>query len=132
MKKTIYAILITLLGFVACKTYSNALCEFPVEMNANVKQDYIKICEKGAILYTIHCANCHNTKRKGKEFIPDFTTDQLETYKIRNSDTMGITEEKVSAEELGHILTFLTYKKKNPGYVTHYPSDSVPGMEERK
>ena len=88
--------------------------QLPEEMKEPVKVEYAKLCDKGKILYDLNCAGCHNTRKRGKELIPDFTADQLETYKIRNSEVMGITEEKVSAEELGYILLFLTYKKKNP------------------
>jgi hypothetical protein len=90
--------------------------EFPVEMAPNIQIEYAAQCEKGQILYELNCAKCHNQKVRGKSVIPDFTEEQLVGYKLRatNPDhAMHLTDETVSAEELGYIMTFLTYKKKN-------------------
>jgi hypothetical protein len=90
--------------------------ELPNEMSAAVKAEYIKQCDKGKILYDINCANCHTTKVKGKEIIPDFTSEQLIGYELRvlnPKHESEIPETTVTAEELGLIMTFLTYKKKN-------------------
>ena len=67
-------------------------------------------------MYDINCAGCHNSKVKRKVVIPDFTLDQLIGYELRVSNPDhedGIPETNVSAEELGLIMTFLNYKKKN-------------------
>jgi hypothetical protein len=89
---------------------------FITACGAPKKVEYAKQCEKGKILYDINCAKCHNTKVKGKEMIPDFTSAQLIGYELRVANPKhieNIEEDHVSAEELGLIMTFLSYKKKN-------------------
>jgi hypothetical protein len=113
--------LITLIGMMLmsiniCKAQKKIAYEFPAEMKAPVRVEYEKLADKGQILWNINCAKCHNTKVKGKVVVPDFSLDQLRGYELRvaNPDhESGIPETDVTAEELGLIMTFLTYKKKN-------------------
>jgi hypothetical protein len=107
----------TLILLFAC-AISKATIEydFPNEMAEPVRTEFLKICEKGKILYDINCAQCHNIKKGRKKLIPDFTSDQLKGYEIRVSNAQheeNMPDEKVTAEELGLISTFLLYKKKN-------------------
>jgi mono/diheme cytochrome c family protein len=112
-------ILITILSafMIHCASPQKVMYELPAEMSEAIRSDYVKQCEKGQILYNINCAGCHTTKVKGKEIIPDFTSAQLVGYGLRVTNARhetNITEESVSTEELGLIMTFLSYKKKNP------------------
>ncbi|GAL86194.1 hypothetical protein CHU_3117 [Sporocytophaga myxococcoides] len=102
--------------FGQCVTRNNVSYNLPEAMLPHVKQEYLSRCEKGKILYDINCAGCHNTKVKGKIVIPDFTPEQLKGYELRitnarHSETL--TDTTVTEEELGIIMTFLTYKKKS-------------------
>jgi cytochrome c553 len=90
--------------------------EFPPEMAPAVRDQFIKECDKGQALYNMTCAACHNQKIDGKQIIPDWTSAQLVGYELRVLNPKhegGIPEEHVTAEELGQIMTFLTFKKKN-------------------
>jgi hypothetical protein len=110
-----FGFLIALL-MIKCAAPKKVGYEFPPEMSQQVRNDFSKQCEKGMILYDINCAGCHNKKVGRREIIPDFTSDQLRGYELRvaNPDhESGIPETNVSAEELGLIMTFLSYKKKN-------------------
>lgn len=89
---------------------------FPENMSDAVKTEFIKQCDKGAVLYEINCAKCHNTTVGRKEIIPDFAPEQLIGYELRVKNPKhesNIPETTVTAEELGQIMTFLTYKTKN-------------------
>jgi len=89
---------------------------FPDAMAQPVRDQYLKLAEKGRVLYELSCAKCHNSLVKGKLLIPDFTEDQLGAYSIRVANPKHeehVSESNVSAEELTLISTFLTYKKKN-------------------
>lgn len=100
----------------SCKTPKKVYYEFPTEMLDHVRLEYAKICDKGRALYEINCAGCHTTKKGKQEIIPDFTAEQLEAYQIRAANPTHesrVSEEQVSAEELGQILTYLSYKTKN-------------------
>lgn len=90
--------------------------DFPKEMLPDVKAEYQKTYDKGQILYNISCAKCHTTYKGRKQIVPDFTLDQLRGYELRESNQRhveNIPEEQVTPEELGIIMTFLLYKKKN-------------------
>jgi hypothetical protein len=99
-----------------CKAPQEIPYELPVAMVPAVKIEYAKQCDKGKILYDINCAKCHTTIVKRKEIIPDFTPEQLIGYELRVTNPeheSNIPETTVSAEELGYIMTFLSYKKKS-------------------
>jgi len=89
---------------------------FPKEMAPAIKAEFQKQCDKGQMLYNINCAKCHNTIENGKTIVPDFTPDQLKGYEIRVQNPKhenSLPDEQVTTEELGDIMTFLLYKKKN-------------------
>jgi hypothetical protein len=115
MKQTIFLIALSSLCVTAV-AQKHIKYEFPEAMPEHVKSDYLEQCKKGKILYDINCAKCHNTTVKRKEIIPDFTVAQLINYELRVQNpkhTTNIPENTVNTEELGLIITFLTYKKKN-------------------
>ena len=90
--------------------------EFPKEMAASVQAGYLELWEKGKVLYEINCAKCHNTVVKNRFVIPDFTAEQIKGYEIRVMNPQHeatMPDERVTAEELVLISTFLQYKKKN-------------------
>ncbi len=125
-KNTIYILILLTIVVIACSTPQKTVYVFPTEMGPPVQAEYTKICDKGKILYDLNCARCHTTKKWGKELIPDFTPEQLESYQIRvanNTHEMLMSDEQLPAEELGMIMTFLTYKKKSGITVAHKSVD---------
>lgn len=93
--------------------------EFPSFMKPEIKEFYMKEFEKGKILYNLNCATCHNFKVKKKVYVPDFSINELTSYEIRMKNAeheTNMSEVRVTTEELGYIITYLTYKKKS-GYL---------------
>lgn len=123
MKRNLSLLLIFLILLIfACSTSKKQVYVFPDEMSPATQSSYQDICEKGKVLYDLHCANCHNKKKWGKEIVPDFTFEQLDAYLIRAANEKhdsDLTEEKVLAEELSMIMTYLTYKPKSGLTVPH-------------
>src|SRR5215217_2440174 len=117
MKFKIAIAAIVLISLSACAvSQAKLIYEFPTEMAEPVKSEFLKICEKGKILYDINCAQCHNIKKGKKEIIPDFSPEQLKGYELRVANAQheeNMPDEKVTAEELGMISTFLMYKRKS-------------------
>ena len=115
--KILVAIVAVIVSLSACAvSQAKVIYEFPEAMSENVRSEFLKLCEKGKILYDLNCAQCHNIKKGRKELIPDFTPEQLKGYELRVSNAQheeNMPDEKVTAEELGLISTFLLYKKKN-------------------
>ncbi len=98
-----------------CTSQKKITYEFPAAMKDPVKQEYLKLCEKGRVLYELNCAGCHSVAVKGRKVIPDFSVEQIEAYTLRISNPQhekGLPEETITAEELVLVTTFLTYKKK--------------------
>lgn len=114
--KLYYIILISgILIYSACKMQSKALYKLPDEMLPHVKVEYEKLCNKGQALYLITCNNCHNKGSKRNIIIPDWTSEQLSGYTLRVSNKRheeNMPDSLVSEEELGIIMTFLSYKKR--------------------
>lgn len=116
MKKTIW--LMCLLGSMsACIVHKQGITyDFPAAMSEQVRAEYVKQWERGKTLYEMNCAQCHSKKVRGRTIVPDFTEDKLIGYELRVTNSQhesDIPETKVTTEELGLIMTFLTYKKKN-------------------
>ncbi|WP_317897427.1 hypothetical protein [Aurantibacillus circumpalustris] len=114
--KTIFITLTTLLLIVACTAQKYIEPDFPEAMLPHVKTEYVKRYDQGQILYNMSCAGCHNKKDGRKIIVPDFEPDQLRGYEIRVSNAQheqNMPDTLVTEEELGIIMTFLSYKKKN-------------------
>lgn len=89
--------------------------EFPDGMPEYVRVDVRKQCEKGAVLYKLNCAQCHNVGKR-KKIVPDFEQGFLAKYALRMSNPQHeeqLPETKVTPEELAEICTFLAYKTKS-------------------
>jgi mono/diheme cytochrome c family protein len=100
----------------ACSSQKKVSYEFPAAMAGPVKKEFAKECDKGQVLYNINCAQCHNLVVKGKQVIPDFKPEQLIGYELRVANPQhegSMPDTKVTAEELGQIMTFLSYKTKS-------------------
>jgi hypothetical protein len=105
-----------LLIYVACTVQKKQLYELPEAMLPHVKMEYTTRCDKGQTLYLLTCNTCHNSGTKRKIIIPDWTSAQLSGYTIRVSNRQheaNMPDSLVSEDELGIIMTFLSYKKKN-------------------
>ncbi len=117
MKFTFFTqICIATLLIVACTSQKKIQYELPEAMLPHVKVEYVKRCDQGQILYNMNCGKCHTTVVKGREIIPDFKPEQLTGYTLRVSNARhesSMPDSLVSEEELGIIMTFLSYKKKN-------------------
>jgi mono/diheme cytochrome c family protein len=88
---------------------------FPPAITGDIREQFIKLYEKGRVLYQINCAKCHNTTENGVESMPEFTKADLAKYELRvmNAEHESeLAQTKVRAEELYQITLFLTYSIK--------------------
>jgi hypothetical protein len=101
---------------ISCLQSKKMTYEFPEAMTENVRKEYLRQCEKGAVLFDISCAKCHTKKTMFGKKIYDFTSEQLYSYEIRRSNKTHentLTSETVTTEELGYIIVYLQYKKRS-------------------
>jgi mono/diheme cytochrome c family protein len=90
------------------------LYEFPENFTADQKDYFVKECEKGKILFQIHCAKCHGIFAKGNDSIPNFSKEELANYSIKNmTRSTHDDSRKFSTDQLNSIVFFLQYKKSN-------------------
>jgi mono/diheme cytochrome c family protein len=116
MKKITLITFSVFLIVAACRVQKYIEPEFPEAMLPHVKIEYTTRYEKGQILYNMNCARCHTTKVGRKLVVPDFKPEQLRGYELRVVNAQhekNMPDSLVTEEELGIIMTFLTYKKKN-------------------
>jgi mono/diheme cytochrome c family protein len=115
MNKNINGIL-TAVILAGCTAQKQTLYELPSEMKPEVKTEYQKRSDEGYTLYRQNCAGCHTKTEGGRTIIPDFRAEQLRGYELREANAKHesrLGEDKLTTDELGKIMTFLTYKKKN-------------------
>lgn len=117
MRKIVVPIVSIVLFFtVESKAQKKVVADFPATMPTTVKAEYQRQFDKGLVLYDINCARCHNVTIKKKVYIPDFTVNELMNYDVRRGNATHedeIPETQVTTEELGYIIIFLNYKKRN-------------------
>lgn len=115
LKSTLISMVLSALIF-SCAVQKTIEPEFPDAMLPHVKAEYAARYDKGQILYNMNCARCHTTKQGRKLMVPDFRPDQLKGYELRIANAQhesNMPDTLVTEEELGIIMTFLMYKKKN-------------------
>jgi mono/diheme cytochrome c family protein len=99
-----------------CANKKSVQFEFPETMSETLKNENQVNVEKGLALYKISCAKCHTDTVKGKEMIPDFTSEQLSNYEFRIANKKhenNLGETQITQDELILINMFFNYKKKN-------------------
>lgn len=115
---TILFAIITSVALLSCAARKYRLThDFPAAMSATIKADYIRQWEKGRVLYGMTCARCHNMREGRHEVVPDFPPDKVMGYELRTEHIKHgaeLSDADLTAEDLGMIVIFLTYKRKNP------------------
>ncbi|MGE0637659.1 MAG: cytochrome c [Bacteroidia bacterium] len=75
--------------------------------------------EAGKKLYKAHCTGCHGVFTKGKKDIPNFSRVQLDNYNsnfLKKDPKNHAVAQKLSKDQLGDIILFLTFIKKDKQY----------------
>lgn len=97
-----------------CKTQQKIEYNLPEHITGNTRAIFLERCEKGKILFKMNCSGCHGIFTKGKDGVPNFTKDQIDSYKavvtIGRDKRNHAVAAKMSPEQLDYILTFLTLR----------------------
>ena len=102
--------------FQQCGTQKNMTeYEIPDHVTKENRELFIQKCEKGKVLYKIHCGGCHGIFTKGKDGIPNFTKTQIDSYHA--AALIGIdprnhaVAKKMSSDQIDQVITFLRLRK---------------------
>ena len=118
--KTIPVISVLLLCaflFHHCVTQKKTEYDIPGHVTTRNRELFIEKCEKGKILYKIHCGGCHGIFTKGKDGVPNFTKTQIDSYHA--AALIGIDPKnhavamKMSSDQIDQVITFLRLRKIN-------------------
>ena len=113
---TIAILLLFSIAFHRCVTQKATVYNIPDHVTPENRQAFIEKCEKGKVLYKIHCAGCHGIYGKGKDSIPNFTKTQIDSYHA--AALIGIdprnhaVAKKMSAEQIDQVITFLQLRRR--------------------
>ena len=116
MKKNYLLFVVCCLLIGACTNYK---VEYAFPDDAKTLPGYPELMEhleNGKILYKINCGKCHGVFTKGKKSIPNFSRIQLDNYNsnfMKKDPKNHAVAKKLSQEQLGDIILFLTFIKKD-------------------
>lgn len=111
-----FSLCISAVIFNACSTRK---VEYAFPEDAKNMQGYDELMshlEAGKKLYKAHCTGCHGVFTKGKKDIPNFSRVQLDNYNanfIKKDPKNHAVAQKLSKDQLGDIILFLTFIKKD-------------------
>ena len=114
--KKIYIIvaIVALMQIVQCSTRNKIEYNLAPGIPEQNKQHVLDLLNRGASLYKSNCSKCHGIFSKGKDTIPNFTNQQIESYKARFNLSHPESHpfaEKMLSEDLDAIFYFLSNRK---------------------
>jgi len=100
--------------FLQCATPNKVTYDIPANYPEARRKEIIELFNKGEVLYKANCSECHGIFSKGRDSVPDFTTQQLDSYSsryIKGDIKNHAVARQMSPEQLNNVLLFLRYKK---------------------
>lgn len=98
-----------------CHSSSKTAYDIPSHVTKENRELLIAKCEKGKVLYKLHCSGCHGIFTKGKDGIPNFTKIQIDNYHtaalIGMDPKNHMVAKKMSSEQIDQVVTFLRLRK---------------------
>lgn len=97
-----------------CASRTKIEYELPPGIPAQNQQHVMNLLNKGAALYKSNCSKCHGIFSKGKDTIPNFTTQQVESYKARfemSHPENHAFAQNMHREDLDAVFYFLNNRK---------------------
>ena len=122
---TISALILLSILFYHCSNEKKVTYDIPSHVTKENRALLIEKCEKGKVLYKLHCSGCHGIFTKGKDGIPNFTAMQIDSYHtaalIGMDPKNHAVAKKMSNEQIDQVVTFLRLRKadKKPDADTH-------------
>lgn len=101
--------------FQQCVTEKKTVYDIPSHVTKINRQLLLDKCEKGKVLYKLHCSGCHGIFTKGKDGVPNFTKIQIDNYHttalIGMDPKNHAVAKKMSTEQIDQVVTFLRLRK---------------------
>lgn len=113
IKNLIFSFLLSALLF-QCTPSKKLTYNIPAKMHGENKVILLADMDKGSKLFKTNCGSCHGIFTKGKKNIPNFTDQQIESYKmlykLRDPKNHAFAK-KLIPEEMEQIAVFLKFIK---------------------
>lgn len=110
MKKNTIIVSLLLIAFTRCAVQEKTTYDIPPEIPVQLRPELMANLEKGKELFKANCSGCHGIFTKGKDSIPNFTSNEIRNYltAYQTNDTKNhAVMKKLLPEELSLIMTFL-------------------------
>lgn len=115
MKKArVIVLLAGCLALLRCAPAVRVEYRLPPGIPEQNREHVYALLERGAALYKANCSKCHGIFSRGKETIPNFTHQQVESYKARfdmSHPENHAFAQKMAREELDAVFYFLNNRK---------------------
>jgi cytochrome c len=112
---TILSLLAACVLLQQCVTEKKTQYDIPSHVTKINRQLLLEKCEKGKVLYKLHCSGCHGIFTKGKDGVPNFTKIQIDNYHaaalIGLDPNNHAAAKKMSPEQIDQVVTFLRLRK---------------------
>ena len=115
--KIFYTILtlVTVVLLICCNSAKKVEYDIPSHVTKENRELLLEKCEKGKVLYKLHCSGCHGIFTKGKDGVPNFTSLQIDSYHttalIGMDPRNHAVAKKMSNEQIDQVVTFLRLRK---------------------
>jgi cytochrome c peroxidase len=99
--------------FTQCKSSNKITYNFPTTLSKPQRDELLEKCQKGKELFKANCSECHGIFTKGKDKIPNFTSEQIDNYSARflrhDPKNHAVTKE-MSPDQMNDVLMFLRFR----------------------
>ncbi len=132
MRKPLIIILVAAsIWLLRCTPAARVEYRLPPGIPEQNREHVYALLDRGAALYKANCSTCHGIFSRGKDTIPNFTHQQVESYKARfdmSHPENHAFARKMTRQELDAVFYFLNNRKvpERAGISTRRRSGSLP------
>ena len=98
-----------------CAVHRKSVYVYPEGTSKTNENQIFEVCEKGRILYELHCSKCHGMFTRKKDGFPNFDARQINSY-IAKALTRDPKNHAAAAnmdqDQLNEIFMFLHFRKR--------------------
>ena len=112
--KYLMTALILIITVAQCAVSKKISYNIPSYYRGERKTELMVNLEKGRLLFKENCSGCHGIFTKGKDSVPNFTSQEIKNYLTAyqtNDQKNHAVMKKLLPEEMSMVMTFLQMRK---------------------